>query len=441
MRVWKEHPHHLQVPRNFLSVLDIARLPFPVYDLRFKDFPAVSFGSRVTLDAQNPDKTFQREGSSALHATYDGILTLRCGAGKTVVALHTASLLEVPIMIVVDEKALGEQWREAIQKYLGLPESDIGTYKADIVDWEKPICIAMVQTLAKRALDGVLPPEMTKFFGVAIFDETHCMGAPYFNNAGPIFHGRRWGLSATPEREDEYDSLLRYTIGRVVYSYLIPETKPLFIFEPGGGRYPTGKGMKEITVGNKVHHGKLYGYLSTLENRNARIAKVVRAKIAEGRQILILSNSKAMIKVMAKELEDLDPGVAHGDVTDPVVRRAQISEHNPVLATMRIGKQALDKDSLDTLVLCDPITKDGVLQQTMGRILRLRADKLEPEVIVFEDHDIQESRGACQRIRTKLTKWPAHKGGAIKYVNRKYKTNKTQRGGRIARKARTGRSR
>jgi superfamily II DNA or RNA helicase len=438
LTVWHEAKHHYLVPRNFLNWLDITRLKFPIYDVRFDQFPEVNLKSCVQLDAQDPTKTFQQEGSDALLHNYDGILTLRCGAGKTVVGLHTASLLRVPIMVIVDEKALAQQWREEIVALLGVAEDDIGSYQGQNLDWEKPICIGMVQTLARRAQEGTVPDELRRHFGVAMFDEAHCMGAPYFNGAAPIFAGRRWGLSATPERDDEFDSLLKYTLGNVVFSYLIPETMPTFHFYPGGGTYPTtAAGMNDISVGGKIHYTKLFGHLSTQEKRTTRIVRLIQRQMAEGREILILSSSRAMIENLGAALQaaGLDPGIAHGGVTDAKKRRDQINNHNPVLATMRIGKQALDKSSLDTLCLCDPVNKDNVLQQTMGRILRIQAAKHPPEVWVIEDAAVAESRGSCRSMRKKLLRWPAHKGGEIKYVNHEQKGGKGSRFGRKAKGA------
>ena len=62
-------------------------------------------------------------------------------------------------------------------------------------------------------------------------DECHVVGAPWINRAIPPFQGRRWGLSATPNRVDQFNSLLRYTMGEVVYTYLEPELIPKVYFK------------------------------------------------------------------------------------------------------------------------------------------------------------------------------------------------------------------
>jgi hypothetical protein len=228
IRGWKEEPDHFRVPRNFYSVEALSKLPYPVVDTRFTDFPKIQLTSHAQMDSRELGKTYQQEGCDALLESYDGILCLRCGAGKTVVGLHAAAQIGHPILIVVNEKGLARQWMEEIERFIGVKEKDIGRVGGDKspFDWEHEITIGVVNTLAHRASDGRLPPEMVRHFGVVIADEAHLMAAPFFNKAIPPFHGRRWGMSATPHRDDGFDSLLRSTMGEIVYTYLTPDLHP-----------------------------------------------------------------------------------------------------------------------------------------------------------------------------------------------------------------------
>jgi superfamily II DNA or RNA helicase len=390
-------------------------MPYPVYDARFKNFPSVDLKSSVILDSREPSKTYQRDGSAALLNTHDGILCLRCGAGKTVVALHTAAQVKQPILVVVTDKGLARQWMEEIEQFLGVPQKEIGRVGGDggEFDWEHPITVALVQTLARRTADGTLPVEMTRHFGVIIPDEAHLMGAPYFNTAIPPFHGRRWGLSATPTRDDGFDTLLKYTIGGVVYSYLTPDLKPTVFFK----RLPTKPNFAQAVVREathdktkNLHFGKLYSYFGTLDDRTDEIAKDIRGALKEGRQILVLSHSRAMVEALSQRFPDA--GVCHSDVKEEE-RIRRIRECNPVIAIMQLGKQALNKPKLDTLFVCEPFTKKGALQQTMGRVLRSFVGKKKPVVVFFEDVYIRPLMLMCNKLRMALTRWPTHKGGAI----------------------------
>lgn len=417
-----EQPHHYVVPRNYLSWGAFPTMPYPVYDARFTDFPHVEFQSSVLLDSREPNQTYQRDGSSSLLSTYDGILTLRCGAGKTVVALHTASLLQQPILVVVSDKGLARQWMEEIETHLGIPQSEIGRIGGDgsPFRWEgTKITVAIVNTLAIKVQDGTLPAAITKYFGVVIADEAHLMAAPFFNLAIPPFHGRRWGLSATPAREDGFDSLLTYTLGNVVYQYLMPDLMPVVYFR----MMPTVLNMTDPAVRDHVtdstgelHFGRLYDYFARLDVRVSRIARDIEAAITkDGRQVLVLTHSRAMCEALAAKLPGA--GVVHGGVKEGE-RLRRISEMNPVIAIMRLGKQALNKPSLDTLYVCEPFRKEAMLQQTMGRILRNHGVKQKPMVVIYEDSQISPMFKLCRALRKSLNRWPAHKGGRIPFFNK-----------------------
>lgn len=278
IEAWEETDNHFKVPRNFLDRKALGGLPFPVVDARFTQFPTASLRSRVTLGSRNPGTAFQQEGADALLRTYDGILCLRCGAGKTVVALHAASQLNTPVLIVVNDRGLARQWAEAIETFLGVPPDEIGRIGGDgsPFDWKHDICIALVQTLASRASKHALPAEVTQHFGVVILDEAHIMGAPYFNTAIPPFQGRRWGLTATPTREDAYDSLLRRTVGPVVYTYLKPDLVPTVYFKALNTTLDTANPEVFNATHDKsgeFHYGMTYGYLAREDTeRTATIA-------------------------------------------------------------------------------------------------------------------------------------------------------------------------
>lgn len=419
---FEDTPHHFKVPRNFLSWKTFKLITkYPVYDARFTSFPTVDFDSKVTLDFVKPEETFQREAFKALLETYDGILTLRCGAGKTVVSLHTAAQVRQPILIVVGDKGLARQWVGEIVQWLGIPEEEIGRVGGDgsPFRWRGlKITIAIVNTLALKAMEGSLPADFLQYFGVIIFDEAHLMGAPWFNQAAPPFPGRRWALTATPEREDQFDSLLQYTFGSIVYKYLKPDLKPTAYFRRLQTTLDlTNKDIVEAThdVTGELHLGKLYGYLATLDDRTDKIASDVRAALADDRQALILTHSRAMIEALA--LRFPNAGVVHSDVGENE-RVRRIKEMNPIISVMQLGKQALNKPSLDSIYMCEPTKKEGALQQIMGRALRPHPGKKSASIVFYDDVLIEPMYKLCMKIRATLTRWPESKGGRIKFINK-----------------------
>jgi superfamily II DNA or RNA helicase len=415
IEAWRDEPHHFRLPRNYHLPATLPKLPYKIYDTRIKTFPRVQFHSKVVLDKYEPDKDYQRRGSAALLSAQDGLLCLRCGAGKTVVGLHTASLLGVPILIQVKDDSLAEQWLEEIEDFLGIHPKDVGRIGGGKFKWQYPICVANVQSLAARAADESLPDEMIRHFGCVMPDEAHMIGAPYFNLSVPPFHGRRWGLTATPERADGYDSLLKYTMGEVVYSYLTPDLIPDVVFR----ELPTTLDFEEKNdhggthdSSGKFHYGMTYGYLARSNKtlRNDRIVHDIQAALAMDRQVLVLTHTKEMTEILGRMIPG--SGVVNSDVKGKE-RRRRIRECNPIIAVMTLGKEALNKPMLDTLFMVEPAPKPNVLQQIMGRILRKYFGKQKPMMIVFDEVHIREIRALGRKIRKQLNEWPAAKGGKI----------------------------
>jgi superfamily II DNA or RNA helicase len=424
---WRETKDHILVPRHFFLPETRASVAYPIYDARWRSYPRVTIRSKVELDKFSGGLTYQRDGAAALLATHDGILCLRTGAGKTVVGLHAAAQLGVPVLIVVKDEGLGEQWKDAVLACTDVAEEDIGRIdgKHKLV-WRKPITIASVQTLARRVAEGTLDPRIPRYFGVVLVDECHTMGAPYFNAAIPPFQGRRWGLSATPNREDGLNSLLQYTLGDVVYTHLMPEMIPEVVFV----QLPTRLDMrdKEVlkathvwkestrdpgTFGYEFHYGKAFGYLATLPERSALILKHVNAAVASGRQVVVISQSKAVCSSLAEQVPG--SGLVVGAVRGKE-RIRRIRENNPLFVISQLGIEALDKQSLDTLFVTDPYKKTRMLQQSMGRILRSGTKSNRKRVVVFfEDVYIRPLSIMCGKIRKALGRWPEIKGGRINF--------------------------
>lgn len=417
-----ETSNHYIVPRNFLSWRSFALMKYPVFDVRHTDFPTVDFKSNVILDKREEGKTYQRESYEALRGTYDGILTLKCGAGKTVVALHTAASFRVPILIIVSDKGLAEQWLKEIKQCLGIDESEVGRIGGDGApfDWEGTrITIAIVNTLAKRVQDDTLPPELTRYFGIVICDEAHVMAAPYFNLAVPPFHGRRWGLTATPDREDGFTSLLHYTFGHVVFQYLMPDLMPIVYFRKLNTVLDTtDRTIVDLTHDStgELHFGMLYNYFATIDARVEKIVADVQAAIKkDGRQVLVLTHSRDLCERLGTYFPD--GGVVHAGVKGKE-RFNRVANKNPVIAIMQLGKQALDKPILDTIYICEPFKKKGMLQQVMGRALRPHPKKQRPVIVFYEDAEISAMYKLCQKVRATLSRWPANKGGRIRFFNK-----------------------
>lgn len=95
-------------------------------------------------------------------------------------------------------------------------------------------------------------------------------------------------------------------------------------------------------------------------------------------------------------------------------RMRLLEQKQVVFAIMKYGKEGLDKPTLETVLCCEPVSSKNVLQQVMGRPLRYKEGKQEPEIIIVED-DIAPMRAICAKMRKHLRRWPIEDGGPFKY--------------------------
>ena len=76
-----------------------------------------------------------------------GLISLKCGGGKTVISLYLLSVLKKKTIVVVHKDFLMTQWRDRIAQFL--PDARIGKVQQDTVDIEnKDVVLAMVQSLS-----------------------------------------------------------------------------------------------------------------------------------------------------------------------------------------------------------------------------------------------------------------------------------------------------
>jgi len=143
-----------------------------------------------------------------------GIISIKCGGGKTVLALHIASVLKKKTVVIVHKDFLMTQWRDRIIEFL--PDARIGKIQQDTIDIEdKDIVLAMVQSLSMKEYDE----DTFDSFGLAIFDECHHLGAEVFSRSmSKVASKYMLGLSATPKRKDGLSKVFEWYIGDIVYN-------------------------------------------------------------------------------------------------------------------------------------------------------------------------------------------------------------------------------
>ena len=105
-------------------------------------------------------------------------------------------------------------------------------------------------------------------------------------------------------------------------------------------------------------------------------------------------------------------------------RMKMLREKQVVFCIAKYGREGLDEKKLNTLIVNEPASREGGVQQLLGRVLREVDNDTTERIVVFLEDDIGPFIGMCQRIRKLLREWPADKGGRLDYENLGHPTTK-----------------
>lgn len=311
-----------------------------------------------------------------------GLISLKCGGGKTVLSLWIVALLKVKTIVVVHKDFLMTQWRDRIMEFL--PEARIGKIQQNTIDIEnKDIVLAMVHSISMKEYE----PEVFSSFGLAVFDECHHLGAEVFHRSMQKVSSKYMlGLSATPDRKDGLRKVFEWYIGPMVYTTKEKNTDYIEtrVYEFYNDKESYCK--EEVLYNGKQCMPRMINNLCESKERFMFIINLVKEEFNKGRKILILSDRRGYLddtkKYLNENLKKSCAGLYVGGMKPNELRDSQ--EKDIILGTFSMASEGMDIPKLNTIVLASP--KSDVVQ-SVGRILREKADvrKFHPLVIDIKD--------------------------------------------------------
>jgi DNA excision repair protein ERCC-3 len=191
----------------------LVKIGFPAEDLAgYTDGEALSFRLRGTTLAGQPFglRAYQQSAAGAFHAAGSarggsGVITLPCGAGKTIVGMACMAALQASTLILTTSVTAVRQWVRELLDKTTLQEDQIAEYSGLAKD-VRSVTVATYQIMTWRQEKESEFLHLSLFdrrnWGLIIYDEVHLLPAPVFRVTAGLQARRRLGLTATLVRED-----------------------------------------------------------------------------------------------------------------------------------------------------------------------------------------------------------------------------------------------
>ncbi len=313
----------------------------------------------------------------------NGIFQAYPSFGKTVTAAYLSSKFKQKTLIILDNTKLVEQWIDSYTKFTNLTVDDIGIFQGTKCQLDKPVIIAMVQTLLSKVKNSV-----EEFYikirdagiNLVFYDEVHATSsAPGFCRSTILLNTRNIiGLTATPYVQNVNKILLKNTIGDTLLSVKDYDSTPSIVLV----KYDSGLTKKHgYRMSYSTDFIKKLAYFNSIIYDNPiyleNISKAVKKCIEEDRRILILTSTEKQVQTITANLInkgiDAKPFYSKQRVIDQEVDKI-------LVATTKYASKGFDYAQLSALILACPLQGKISLIQSIGRILRKHDDKPKPVV-------------------------------------------------------------
>lgn len=310
------------------------------------------------------------------------------GAGKTICALSVYARLGQPCLWLTHTKGLGRQVANRLQSFLGEEAGLIGSGTEDI----KNFTVGLIPTLVRRDMS-----EYAKKFGLIILDESHHAPAPSFNSVVSAFWGKyRYGVTATPYRDDQLEELMFKTIGPArcyLDKQILRDMGKLMT--PHVVRRPTNFDFPYNSMSKKYDYQALKNALALDEERNSLIVSDVVSEASIGNNTcIVLVGRIEHGEILATELSSILEGVGLIHSKQKPKESAAVMEafeagKLPILiATYKMLAEGFDYQPSNRLFLTADFKGRSLIEQACGRIERVYPGKTNALVYDYVDEKV-----------------------------------------------------
>ena len=382
----EDFPEHIGLPRGCLDEV-LAEFKFHRVNVELQDERTMGREIRVSFNVElRPE---QREAVNQVLLYDQGILSAPTAFGKTVIGACLIARRAVNALILVHRRQLMDQWRERLAAFLAFPIGNIGHIGGGKIKRTGLIDVAVIQSLQRK---GDVE-DFVADYGHVIVDECHHLSAVTFERVLRQVKAKYvLGLTATPIRKDGHHPIIYMQCGPIRFHLTAKKAAQASLLEHKVIPRFTDFGWNQTE--NETTIQDLYAALVGNQHRNELIMRDLQDLLSVGRSPLVLTSRTEHLDFLAGRLQGsrshvfiMKGGMGAKQRKILVESIAAIPPEEPrvILATGSYLGEGFDDARLDTLLLAMPISWKGTLQQYVGRLHRLHANKTEVQVYDYAD--------------------------------------------------------
>ena len=344
---------------------DIYTIPIGRQELIPEDFELVE--KRVEVPAKFPE--FRATLRESQQKVYDDVnescmINAPPSWGKTFTALAIAKKLEQKTLVCVHTTDLRNQWAEEVRKQFGFEPGVIGGSKYSI---HSPIVIGNIQSLVKKQHD------LKKTFGLIFMDEVHHVSATSFRALIHNNYARyKIGLSGTLRRKDGKHVMFRDFFGSIVHkpsreNYMVPRVVAV---RPG------------ISIPADPSWAKRVNKLYEIPEYMDVVVALARKYSKEGHKVLVVGERVEFLQLCHKMMGSDSicvTGTTEG--REQLLNSVNKGSKSVLFGSRALFSEGISLDSVGCLILAAPINNDPMLEQLIGRVIRVKEGKQQPVIV------------------------------------------------------------
>lgn len=303
-----------------------------------------------------------------------GVINLSTASGKTVLSLKLIAESKKKALIIVDKVEMMSQWCKEINKWF--PDIRIGKIQGTTFEFEDyDIVVGMLQTISlKKELKSI----DFNWVDLCFIDEIHGVSSEVFSRT--LFKVRPkfiFGLTATLERKDKLEKIIKWCIGDIIYSNIDSDLKQnteIHVYK----NEPINKIVHRLQNGD-IAVAKMLNSIANDNTRNDLIINILKQLILEkDRNILVVSDRIVQLKYIHAELNE-HAGLFIGGMKSEDMDKSKTKQI--LLGTYPLVKQGFNHPKLNCILFATPRSS---ITQAIGRIYRKKHD-ISPIIVDIVD--------------------------------------------------------